>query len=159
MAGQLENSPEKLGVMSPFGQARETDGKPLQTSSIKPILIGVAASLVILLVVFVGWTLWRGALNDPYRTLEVFSADKYFESPSMLTGNRFKATLCVQGDLGWSSEEGKLMVFSVEGDPRYIPVLVQGKGLSLAFSKGQTYLAQIQVKEGGLLCATELKKN
>ena len=149
-----------MGVMSPFEvPPPHEDSEPARHSPFRTVLI-VLYSLILLLALTAGSIfLWKRTVGNPYRTLEVFSADKYFENPTALIGNRFQATLRVEGDLGWSSEVGKLMVFTVEGDSRYVPVLVQGDQLKYAFSKGQTYLAQIQVREGGLLYALEIRKN
>ncbi len=163
MSGQSENppegTPERMGVMSPFrnvdGGTAGSSGSPL----FKTLLIVLSGAILVLLVITTALLLWRQTINDPYRTLEVFSTEKYLENPSSFIGNHFKATLRVEGDLGWSPEDGKLMVFSTKDDPRYIPVLIQGGNLGYSFNKGQTYTAQLQVREGGLICATELKKN
>ena len=149
-----------MGVMSPFQvPPPHEETEHFRPSPIRTMLVVLYSLILILVVTAAGIYTWKHTVGNPYRTLEVFSADKYFENPTALIGNRFQATLRVEGDLGWSSEVGKLMVFTVDGDSRYIPVLVQGDQLKYAFSKGQTYLAQIQVREGGLLCATEIRKN
>lgn len=149
-----------MGVMSPFQvPPPHEESEPFRHSPFRTVLIVLYSLILILAIVGGSLYLWKHTVGNPYRTLEVFSPDKYFDNPTALIGNRFQANLRVEGDLGWSSEVGKLMVFSVEGDSRYIPVLVQGDQLKYAFSKGQTYLAQIQVREGGLLCATEIRKN
>jgi hypothetical protein len=152
--------PEELGVMSPFRNMPEQSHLPPPQDhhhrhhlSWKWVLTGL-----LFVGVIVGGVMLDRVMRDPYRTLEVFSVDKYFDNPRSLTGNRFQATLRVEGDLGWSAGVGKLMVFSVENDTRFIPVVVQGNALNFSFSKGQAYLAEIRVEDGGLLYATELRK-
>lgn len=148
--------------MSPFDDQRgDASRKPVSSrgGGISKMAIGAAIMLGTLVAVAAVMFFWRKTVDDPYRTLEPFSADKYFENPQSLTGNRFRATLRVEGDLGWKEGVGKLMVFSVEGDSRFVPVLVAGGKLNISFSKGQTYTANIQVQEGGLIHATDFKKN
>jgi hypothetical protein len=159
MAGQSENTPSKLGVMSPFDSSQTGERQLPPSSGMRGTLIVLYTLVAVLAVAVVVILVWKRTVNNPYRTLETFSADKYFDNPTALIGNRFQATLRVEGDLGWNEKVGKLMVFSVDGDSRYIPVLIQGNNLSYSFSKGQTYLAQIEVKEGGTLYASDIRKN
>jgi hypothetical protein len=161
MTQQSDNAPERLGVMSPFTQASQPTppGPPRNTTPFRWVLVGVSVGIIAVTLVVIGAVLWKRTVQNPYRTLETFPVEKYFESPQALLGNRFRATVRVEGELGWSLGVGKLMVFSVESDPRFIPVIVKGDNLSYAFSKGQTYLAQIEVKERGLIYATDLRKN
>lgn len=159
MASQPENSPKKLGVMSPFDHLKTEPPKDGGSPDLQNALLMIGIILVILLGVVTVLLVWKRTVDNPYRTLEVFSAEKYFENPGSLTGNRFQATLRVEGDLGWSAGVGKLMVFSVDGDSRFVPVLVPDDKSNYTFSKGQTYLAKIYVQEGGLLNGTDFKKN
>ena len=146
-----------MGAMTPFDgvSAKESGG----SSSTRKMLVGLFSVVALLGVILGGMLIWKKTVQNPYRTLEMFSAEKYFESPNALVGNRFQAILRVEGDLGWTSGVGKLMVFSMDRDPRYIPVLVPDDASLPVFSKGQTYTAQIRVQEGGLLHATDFKKN
>lgn len=142
--------------MSPF------DELPLSQDSVPSEkghhLLAVMVVILGLVVVVLGMLVWRQTVNDPFRTLEAFPVDKYFDTPRALTGNRFKATLKVEGDLGWSAHTGKLLVFSVDGDSRLIPVLVPEDSLRHPFSKGQIYIAQIQIEDGGLIRANDFRK-
>jgi hypothetical protein len=160
MAYQSERSPEKLGVMSPFEDAgvKAVPAKPKRQLPVQWIVAGASFAVAVVVLVVAGWLVWSRTVSNPYRTLEQFSVERYFENPQALVGNRFQATLRVEGDLGWSAGAGKLMVFSVEGDPRYIPVLLTGDNLSYDFRKGQTYMGQLRVGEKGLLYATDLRK-
>jgi hypothetical protein len=161
MSQPPDNRPENLGVMSPFDSARRAGAPP---PSPRPphfqwALAGVGAAIVVLAVAIIVVLVWKRTVDNPYRTLETFPAERYFERPQALLGNRFRAIVRVEGDLGWTPSVGKLMVFSVENDPRYLPVLVTGDSQRYAFSKGQTYLAQLEVKDRGLIVATDLRKN
>jgi hypothetical protein len=160
MSEQSKFSPEKLGVMTPFEETAHPPAHSPHTSR-SAIYWALAGALAMALVVGAGVVavmIWRSAVENPYRTLEVFSPDKYFDNPRALIGNRFQATLRIEGDLGWSDGIGKLMVMSAENDSRYLPVLVDEDSLTYTFSKGQQFVAQISIREGGLLYATDLRK-
>lgn len=144
--------------MSPFQDAPKPVEPPKEPFSLKSVIIIVYTLVVLLLLVLVV-LLWRRTVESPYRTLEAFSAERYFENASSLAGNHFQAKLRVEGDLGWSAGTGRLMVFSIEGDSRFLPVLVRGDQTRYSFSKGQLYTAQLTVGENGLLYATDLRKN
>lgn len=145
--------------MSPYDHLKTEQPKNTGSPGLQKAILVIGIVIAVLLGVLLVLLAWKHTVNNPYRTLEKFSAEKYFENPGSLTGNRFQATLRVEGDLGWTSGVGKLMVFSVDGDSRYIPVLVPDDKLDYSFSKGQTYLAKIYVQEGGLISATDFKKN
>lgn len=99
-------------------------------------------------------------LKDPYRTLEPFPVAKYLESHRALAGLRFKAEVRVEADLGWKPDTGRLMLFSVSNEPRPIAVLVPAHVAKDAyFTKGQVYMAELEVKEGGLIYANSCRKN
>lgn len=116
----------------------------------------IAAFLVVAL--FLGGFFAYQYLNDPYRTLETFPVGKYYENHRSLAGSKFKGQLTVQANLGWRAGQGKLMVFSTAEDPRPLAVLVSPEDAAIAFQKGQTYLAEIDVREGGLIHAQRFQK-
>jgi hypothetical protein len=99
-------------------------------------------------------------INDPYRTLEPFPVSKYFDGYQALAGSKFKAEFRVEADLGWKDGAGRLMLFSTSDDPRPIAVLIPATiANSIYFTKGQTYIAEIEVKEGGLIYANSCQKD
>jgi hypothetical protein len=99
-------------------------------------------------------------LDDPYRTLEAFPTSKYFDDYQALAGAKYKADFRVEADLGWKDGAGRLMLFSTADDSRPIAVLIPATVASgIYFTKGQTYTAEIEVKEGGLIYANSFQKN
>jgi hypothetical protein len=99
-------------------------------------------------------------LDDPYRTLENFSVSKYLDGYQGLAGSKFKAVFRVEADLGWKDGTGRLMLFSTMDDPRPIAVLIPAAVTQgIYFTKGQTYIAEIEVKEGGLIYANSCRKD
>ena len=97
--------------------------------------------------------------SDPYRTLEVFPLETYVGNYHALEGSRFKATLRVENDLGFSPSTGRLMVFAIEGDGRTVAVLVPVRLSDNLFSHGQRYTAELQVSTGGLILINSYAKN
>ena len=99
-------------------------------------------------------------LSDRFRTLEVFPVAKYLEGPHTLSGSRFKAELRVEANLGWKESAGTLMLFTTADDTNPLAVMVPADLMkTVSFSKGQTYIAELEVKEGGLIYANAVKKN
>lgn len=98
-------------------------------------------------------------VNDPLRTLEAFPVAKYLEGHRALAGAKFKGELRVEADLGWKEGVGRLMVFTAAQDPRAIVVMIPSQFSNIYFTKGQTYLAELEVKDGGLIYANTCRKN
>ncbi len=97
--------------------------------------------------------------SSPYRTLEPFPLETYVGNYHALEGSRFKATLRVENDLGYSAGAGRLMVFSIEGDGRTLVALVPARLADNLFSRGQRYTAELQVGDGGLIQVNSYVKN
>ena len=97
--------------------------------------------------------------SNPYRTLESFPLETYVGNYHALEGSRFKATLRVENDLGYSAGVGRLMVFSIEGDGRTVAALVPTRLADNLFSRGQRYTAELQVGSGGLIQVNSYVKN
>lgn len=143
-------------IASPFSDVSSTpqSGKKKKKGTIY-LLIGVCA----LAIFAVGGFFLFQSLNDPLRTLEPFPVAKYLESFRSLEGAKFKAELRVENDLGWKEGVGRLMVFSVRGEPNPIVVLIPPALAQTYFVKGQNYRGELEVKQGGLIYANSCKKS
>jgi len=106
----------------------------------------------------VAWVL-IGYLNDPFRKLEVFPVDKYLEDYQSLAGLKFRSELRVEADLGWKDGVGRLMVFTPANQSRQLVVFIPPNLSGVLFNKGQSYLCELEVKEGGLIHANSCRKN
>lgn len=145
-------------VVSPFEHAEAVVG-PKRTTTRK-IILWCGFGLLLLAAGVVGGVVVTQTLNDPYRTLQAFPVTKYLDSPRALAGSKFKAELRVEADLAWKEEAGRLMIFSTAEDSRRLAVLIPASvAREVYFTKGQTYLAEIEVKEGGLIYANSIRKN
>ena len=155
---QAERHPKGDKIVSPFAQS-EAAISPKKKSGI-PLAIGIAAVVLLLIAGLAGGIVISRYLRDSYRTLEVFPVTKYLDDAHSLYGSKFKAELRVESDLGWKEGIGRLMLFSMTSDPRPLAVMVPAAvGKDIYFTKGQTYMAEFEVKEGGLIYATACRKN
>jgi hypothetical protein len=159
MSPQDESLPEngRERVISPFAHTETTLSTPPRRNS--RIILWIVLIVALLLAGGFGGTYIARFLNDPLRTMEPFPAGKYFENYHSLAGAKFKGELRVEADLGWKDGVGRLMLFSTPSDSRAIAVLVPAPLANIYFVKGQTYLAELEVKEGGLVYANSCKKN
>ena len=152
-----ENEGESQRIISPFAQTtstvRSSQGKDPQNLS----LWIVCGLLTLIVVGMVGYFVYK-YVEDPYRTLEPFPADKYLADYRSLSGAKFKADLKVSADLGWKADIGHLMVFTAESDRRSLVVLIPPKLGGIFFVKGQSYQATLEVGEGGLIYADSCDK-
>lgn len=150
--------PTKGYIVSPFEHAEAVVESNRGTA--RKIVLWCGFGLLLLAVGVVGGVVVTQILNDPYRTLQVFPVTKYLDSPRALAGSKFKAELRVEADLAWKEEAGRLMLFSTADDSRRLAVLIPAAvAREIYFTKGQSYLAEIEVKEGGLIYANSIRKN
>ena len=145
-------------VTSPFSGTEAA--VPRQRQNRKKLFLWIGAVIVVLAIGAAGSFFATRYLNDPYRTLETFPVAKFLENPRSLSGSRFKAVLRVEADLKWKESIGRLMLFSTDNDSRPIAVMVPTVvARDIYFTKGQTYIAELEVKEGGLIYANSCRKN
>jgi Predicted membrane protein len=153
---QNKQTPER--ITSPFANAEAS--VPTKPSGNKNLLLWIGLGVILLAVGVVSGIFVTSYLNDPYRTLEPFPVAKYFEGHRAVAGAKFKGELRVEADLGWKEGIGRLMLFSAEGDSRPIAVMIpEAVGKEIYFTKGQSYLSELEVKEGGLIYANSIRKN
>ncbi len=146
-------------VVSPFAHA-EAAVPQSQARGHQRLVLWIGVFLVFIALLLTANAFLPRYLKDPYRTLEAFPVAKYLESHRALAGSRFKAELRVEADLGWKEGVGRLMLFSTANDSRPIAVMVPAVvGKDIYFTKGQTYMAEVEVKEGGLIYANSCRKN
>jgi hypothetical protein len=148
---------EAAAVVSPFATAEAVLPTTGRKSSKKRVWLIVAAVLLVVGGGFGGLALTR-YLNDPMRTLESFPVGTYLDGYRALAGSKFKADLRAEADLGWKEGVGRLMLFTTPDDSRPIVVMVPA-AIDVYFVKGQTYLAELEVKEGGLIYANSCRKD
>jgi len=152
-----DDDSESPRIISPFAQTTST----VQTARgghSTPWALWIVSSLLGLLILgIIGFFTYR-YLDNPFRTMETFSMDKYMADYRPMSGVKFKANLKVSADLGWKPEKGHLMVFTVENDNRALVVLIPPKLSGIFFTKGQTYQVSLEVGEGGLVYADSCEK-
>lgn len=144
-------------MVSPFAQSAAT--LPSTKSSSGKLILWVVIAVVMIGGGGVGGMMLAKHLSDPLRTLEKFPVAKYLENHRVVAGAKFRGEMRVEADLGWKEGVGRLMVFTTPEDSRPFVVLVPAHLSNIYFSKGQTYLAELEVKEGGLIYANTCRKN
>jgi hypothetical protein len=157
-SSRKERTEDDNVVISPFA---DTDAKVSRRKDGAGKLFFIFGGSVLLIVIgaVVAILLMR-YLNNPYRTLEPFPVSKYLDNYQSLAGSKYKADFRVEADLGWKEGAGRLMLFSTTDDSRPIAVLIPASvATGIYFTKGQTYTAEVEVKEGGLIYADSFEKN
>ncbi len=149
------SSASERKVISPFSESETVISRKRGKSN----TLLIWGSLIALLLCLGGGALLYTHLNDPLRTLEVFPVAKYLDGYRSLQGSRFKGDLTVENDLGFKDGIGRLMVFSTKESTHPFVVMIPPNLASIYFTKGQHYLAELEVKEGGLIYANSCKKN
>ena len=145
-------------IISPFAQTTSTIHPGAEKKNATWLLWIVSGVLVVMLLGNAAYFTFK-YLNDPYRTLEPFSVDRYLADFQPLAGSKFGADLKVVADLGWKENVGRLMVFTAPNDSRPILVLIPPKLSGIFFTKGQTYQAALEIGEGGLIYADSCDKD
>jgi len=152
-----DDESESPRIISPFAQTTSTVRRGSGGGSGSLALWIVSGLLIVLIVGVIGYFTYQ-YLENPYRTLEPFPLDKYLSDYRSMTGNKFKAELKVSADLGWTSETGRLMVFTLPNDNRSVVVLIPPKLSGIYFTKGQNYQASLEVQQDGLVYADTCEK-
>lgn len=132
---------------------------PPRRSGGNKLILQIVAAALLLIGGIAGGIFLAGRLNDPLRTLEKFPVAKYLDGHRAITGLRFRGELRVEADLGWKEGIGRLMVFAAQDDARPIAVMIPPHLAGTYFTKGQSYTAELEVKEGGLIYANSCRKN
>ena len=149
---------ESQKVISPFAENEAIVSRKKGNGGKLFLIIGVGLLLVVVGAVAAVFAMRY--VNDPYRTLEIFPVSKYFDDYQALAGSKYKADFRVEADLGYKDGAGRLMLFSTSDDSRPIAVLIPASVANgIYFTKGQTYTAEVEVKEGGLIYANSFQKN
>jgi len=145
-------------VISPFAQSEATIAPRRGNGGKLFLFIGIGLLLMVFAAAITVFAMRY--LNNPYRTLEAFPVAKYLDDYHALAGSKYKADFRVEADLGWKEGAGRLMLFSTADDSRPIAVMIPAAiANGIYFTKGQTYTAEIEVKEGGLIYANSFQKN
>ena len=152
-----EDESESPRIISPFAQTTSTVRRGSGSGSGSMALWIVSSLLIVVVLGIIGYFTYK-YLEDPYRTLEPFPMDKYLADYRSMTGNKFKADLKVSADLGWTSETGRLMVFTLPNDNRSLVVLIPPKLKEIYFTKGQNYQASLEVQQDGTVYADTCEK-
>jgi hypothetical protein len=152
-----EDESDSPRIISPFAQTTSTVRKSSGSGSGSIALWIVSTVLVLAIVGIIGYFTYK-YLEDPYRTLQPFTMDKYLDDYRSMTGNKYKADLKVSAKLDWNPNTGTLMVFTLPNDSHQLVVLIPPKLSGLYFTKGQNYQASLEVGQDGTVYADTCEK-
>lgn len=134
-------------------------------SKIRPLWIVLTLGALVLAIT-VGAVL-QNTGGDPYRTVPPLDLGDYLSNANSLRGNVYKVKGQIMQSLGYSRAKGRL--FSVEvddGNTRgvgaahdVLPILVPPNLSYLNLQKGQRYTFRLEVDDGGVLKALDMKKS
>ena len=126
--------------------------------STPPVGLLVAALAVLILLIAAGGY-FLGATGAPYRTAPEFPVEEYLATSSSLRGNTYRLSGAVLNSIAWSPEEGRLISVQPTGSNSPIPVVVPSSLGQTNIQKGQRFHFLVEVRESGILYATELTKS
>jgi hypothetical protein len=100
------------------------------------------------------------AAQDPFRALHELEVGQYLENANSLRGNVYKVEGVIDHALYWSPVRGRLFSLQVDGPGRSgrVAVLVPADFNHMNLQKGQRYHIKVEVVEGGVLLARDLRK-
>ena len=98
--------------------------------------------------------------NDPYRVIQPLNVAAYLENANSLRGNTYQVTGTVWNSLGWSPASGRLFSVEVgENTPSdLLPLLVPAALNQVNLQKGQRFVFEVEVSDGGVLRVRSLRK-
>jgi hypothetical protein len=120
------------------------------------IMIG-ALVVALLLIALGGYFLGAGGI--PYRTAPEFPVQEYLSSSSSLRGNSYRLTGAMLNSIAWSPQSGRLISVKPSGSDSPIPVVVPASLGEGAMQKGQRFHFLVEIRENGIVYATDLTKS
>lgn len=118
-------------------------------------LIGAVSAVVIAAAIFLSMKVG----TDPFRSLEEFPVETYLRNHESLLGSRFKAELTLEAELGGEMGRGRLFSFRSPSTGRIVPVLIPEHIQQGTFDRGQRYLLELEVRQGGTIQANGCRKS
>ena len=141
-------------------------------SKIRPLWIALILGALLLAIgvgVFV-----QSTGGEPYRTVPELDLADYLNNANSLQGNVYKVRGSISQALGYSREKGRLFSVQVSGgnnnangnnnggeessNGAVLPILVPPSLSYLNLQKGQRYIFRLEVGDGGILKAQDMKK-
>ena len=137
-------------------------------SKIRPLWI--VLTLGALIVAIAVGIIVQNTGGEPYRTVPELDLADYLNNANSLQGNVYKVRGSIAQSLGYSREKGRLFSVEVSGGGNnngnggdnntgtVLPILVPPSLSYLNLQKGQRYIFRLEVGDGGILKAQDMKK-
>ena len=140
-------------------------------SKICPLWVALAVGALVVAIA-VGMIV-QNTGGEPYRTVPELDMAEYLNNANSLQGNVYKVRGSIAQALGYSRERGRLFSVEVSGGGNsgsgssgsgdssggaVLPILVPPSLSYLNLQKGQRYIFRLEVGDGGVLKAQDMKK-
>ena len=140
-------------------------------SKIRPLWIALTLSALVAAIA-VG-VIVQNTGGEPYRTVPELDMAEYLNNANSLQGNVYKVRGSIAQALGYSRDKGRLFSVEVNGGGNgssnnngsgdnssgaVLPILVPPSLSYLNLQKGQRYIFRLEVGDGGILKAQDMKK-
>ena len=139
-------------------------------SKIRPLWVVLTLGALVLAIA-VG-ALLQNTGGDPFRTVPELDLGDYLNNANSLRGNVYKVKGQIMQSLGYSRAKGRLFSVEVDGGNNnnantggngggkdMLPILVPPELSYLNLQKGQRYTFRLEVDDGGVLKALDMKKS
>jgi hypothetical protein len=118
----------------------------------------LAGLVIILLLIGVGGYFF-GSSGTPYRATPEFPVDEYLATSTSLRGNTYRLTGAVLNSIAWSPAEGRLISVQPNNSDSPIPLVIPAGLGETNIQKGQRFHFLVEVRDSGVVYATELTKS
>ena len=117
------------------------------------------AGLAVLLLLIGAGGYFLGSTGTPYRATPEFPVGEYLGTSTSLRGNTYRLSGAVLNSIAWSPEEGRLISVQPADADSPLPVVIPAGLGDTNIQKGQRFHFLVEVREGGVLYATDLTKS
>ncbi len=134
-------------------------------SKIRPLWIALILGALVLAIII--GVIVQNTGGEPYRTLPELDMAEYLNNANSLQGNVYKLRGQIAQSLAYSRSKGRLFSVEVSGNNNnhngnstgdVVPILVPSNLSYLNLQKGQRYIFRLEVGDGGILKAQDMKK-
>ena len=124
-----------------------------------PRLSWLLAGLATVIILIGAGGVFFGTSGAPYRTRPQFPVTEYLETSTALRGNTYRLSGAVLNSIAWSPFEGRLISVQPTDSDSPIPLVVPADLNETNVQKGQRFHFLVEVRENGILYATDLTKS
>jgi hypothetical protein len=118
----------------------------------------LAGLVVLLLLIGIGGYFF-GSSSTPYRATPEFPVEEYLATSTSLRGNTYRLTGAILNSIAWSPNDGRLVSVQPNNADSPVPIIIPTGLGETNIQKGQRFHFLVEVRDGGVLYATDLTKS